>query len=1147
MRASTGKEISVSDVFPDDRVSAAASKLQGVLGDTVYIWTRRAVTVYEAVGMVVEDTAWEKSVEDIPGTEVQKSAKKLFGISLQTPRSVDRLWLVGALQRKDLFETVSCAFRYISVGGYFADHGIDPFRGVPKGFSEKAHGLVGTSQILLETFGVDVFYVATRADLERLKPANADDPGWSKVLARYRFDEEVAVDHSGESLRYADLMDKPKTISVSEKTLTYIKVSGNRMFVKPGIDVLMTAFATYETSPDMPMLRLGNHSLGTVLTRLHESFVESPELDRYIVSSKKNFLQALIKIPETASYALLEVFPDKYYLSARFSQRDATSTDVFTRVFDPANRFLARVSPYFIPVTPDVLRSGYVSFSVKLSEYRTSLVDMWYSAVLVSQKKICDIRSLYNAAVDGGPILKPVNVSQDERKAFLQFIRSANVSKEALVRNFLYHNSGASGPVLIRRIVNDYGLTSEDASDMVREFQEFARYVVPQITTVRVDKQSASRVVLRIELLQDERYVDRIANAVSILFDECSTGVGSRKRAVASVDVIKTISDKVHSKIGDIDEFLDLMNISEPGAGRDDSVAEDFDVAESGMGSDVLRALQQRDPAVFGFKASGVFRPYSVQCQDRQPIVLTEEELRHATKGSTDGSFKGNITYGSDRQFRYICPTKWCVTSKVARKKGEKCPLRDEPEYDFGEMTYPGYITGSKHPKGLCMPCCFKKEPVPGSKVYARKGLCEGLRETGDDLVAANHLSRSDRILDDGVFGKVPESLLSHVPEGVVRRGMGSNTSLFDAIEFVFQDTNFMNEFRKNMLYHHFITGSPRENVARVASDQGFVRWWKSPDSATYRTIFGLKTSLSAKQESREKVAFSTFNGVKANRDDPHDAWVRPINSYTSTSHPHVMVISDKGGSATVSVDEMRGDRTIAAIILHRHGRYEPPGYIHNKSFTSLFPTTHPWVSKLIASQQPPVDHVKAKRVVSTNYTVVALLFPDNAFLALPKPVPVNLKYPHVHLSDVPRSVKVGHKQAKSLLSSTKDQFYRSAYADASESLVKDSETDLQLYIGAKIEDRRFDVLRDVKAKSEAEGKYAKAVWDVIGDDPLVNSDKETGAKIVQLRKKYASKLPTLPVYIMDYIIERLLRPVGISTIPVINKTDQEVIISEIK
>ena len=1136
-------EVKVMDVFSDDRVSVAISKLERFLGDAVYMWTVRAVTPHEGLGIVIEDTGWSSADETIDGRDVERSLRKLFGVSVKAPKAVDRLWVIGALRGKDLEETVACAFRYISVGGYFADHGVDPFRNIPRGFSPKNQGFVDTSQLLLESFGTEVFYVATRADLEGLRPPKTDARAWEAVVARYRFrDNESGDNHDAETLRYNDLLGDNQNVSVAERTLTYIKVAGACIFRRPGIDTLMTSFADLQTSPEMPMVRIGNHALGTVLTRLHDSFVNSPELERYVVSTKKNFMQVLLRIPESPSYALLEAFPDKFYLSARFSVRDTNGTDTFARVFPAVNEFLARVSPYYVPLTEGVFRSDYVNNSIKISDYRASLVDMWYSVEILSKKRLCDVRVFYTAAIDGGPVLKPVNVSQDERKAFLQFVRSSNVSKEALVRNFLVHNSGASGPVLIRRIVADYGLSSEDAAEMVREFYEFRRFAIANVTTVRADKKSSSRVLLRIELLRDERYVDRVANAVAVLFDECT--MGAKRRVVASVDVIKTISDKVQSKIGDIDEFMDLVNISEPGLAQDSP--DEIELGDSGMGSDVLRALQQRDPAVFGFKASGVFRPYSVQCQDRQPVVLTDEELERAVKGSTDGSFKGSVTYGSDRQFNYICPRKWCVTSKVARKQGEACPLPDEPEYDFGETTYPGYITGSKHPAGLCMPCCFKKEPLPGSKVHDRKAVCEGLSTKTDSAAPARpvaHLSRSDRILDYGFVGKIPDALARHFPDGFVRRGMGSNTSFFDAVEFVFDDTRFADTFSKKMAYHHFLAGDPRRADRGPGSpDAGFAAWWKSPESATYRSVFSLKT-LSQAQARRETVAYSIFRRSVVSRADTHEVWLRPINSFTPSSRPHIVVVSDGPDGASISIDEIRPDRTEVAFLLHRAGRYEPLGYINDREFFASVPWTQPWARRVVDAQAPPAVPADARRVLNTNYMVVAVLFPGGSVLALPSPVSFNPKYAHVHLSDVPRTATIAHKEARRM----RDPFYRSDHIEATEVLLKDSDVDLQLFVGDVAKDRRDDVLRDVRAKDEAEGRYAKAVWDVIGDDPLVYSGRETGARVAQLRKKYSAKLPKLPPYIADYIIERLLRPVGVTTVPVVNKSDDEVILSATK
>ena len=38
---------------------------------------------------------------------------------------------------------------------------------------------------------------------------------------------------------------------------------------------------------------------------------------------------------------------------------------------------------------------------------------------------------------------------------------------------------------------------------------------------------------------------------------------------------------------------------------------------------------------------------------------------------------------------------------------------------------YPGFISGDKHPDGLCMPCCFKSWDKPGSKLESFKTQCE--------------------------------------------------------------------------------------------------------------------------------------------------------------------------------------------------------------------------------------------------------------------------------------------------------------------------------------------------------------------------------------------------------------------------------------
>ena len=61
---------------------------------------------------------------------------------------------------------------------------------------------------------------------------------------------------------------------------------------------------------------------------------------------------------------------------------------------------------------------------------------------------------------------------------------------------------------------------------------------------------------------------------------------------------------------------------------------------------------------------------------------------------------------------------------EFAVKKGAKA--YDDfmtPEGDY-ITHYPGFISGDKHPDGLCMPCCFKSYGKPDSKLYNTKNQC---------------------------------------------------------------------------------------------------------------------------------------------------------------------------------------------------------------------------------------------------------------------------------------------------------------------------------------------------------------------------------------------------------------------------------------
>jgi len=162
------------------------------------------------------------------------------------------------------------------------------------------------------------------------------------------------------------------------------------------------------------------------------------------------------------------------------------------------------------------------------------------------------------------------------------------------------------------------------------------------------------------------------------------------------------------------------------------------------------KRMEDRDPSLFIKKKTGKFNTYSRMCPSnirRQPVILTEEEKERIDR-THPGSYSHSIKYGSDpdKPFYYICPRYWCIPENTSLSEEEvkagacggvdaiipfdakKVP-KGKTIYEFGAdpsdpsahaykeyydedgnyvQHHPGFIPGSKHPDGKCMPCCFK-------------------------------------------------------------------------------------------------------------------------------------------------------------------------------------------------------------------------------------------------------------------------------------------------------------------------------------------------------------------------------------------------------------------------------------------------------
>jgi hypothetical protein len=165
------------------------------------------------------------------------------------------------------------------------------------------------------------------------------------------------------------------------------------------------------------------------------------------------------------------------------------------------------------------------------------------------------------------------------------------------------------------------------------------------------------------------------------------------------------------------------------------------------------KRIQERDPIIHLNEGVGKFNAYSRSCPwnvRRQPVILTTEEKERIDR-EHPGSYSHSITYGSDpnKSFHYICPRYWSLKHNtslteeevnsgkygtVIPQNAKKIPsgatifeftddkyhIDDKGNY---KQHYPGFLEKDKHPKGLCVPCCFAQWDKPSQT--ARRNECQ--------------------------------------------------------------------------------------------------------------------------------------------------------------------------------------------------------------------------------------------------------------------------------------------------------------------------------------------------------------------------------------------------------------------------------------
>ena len=179
-------------------------------------------------------------------------------------------------------------------------------------------------------------------------------------------------------------------------------------------------------------------------------------------------------------------------------------------------------------------------------------------------------------------------------------------------------------------------------------------------------------------------------------------------------------------------------------------------VSLSGQKNYFLNRLKKRQPKIFSTNKSGNFKNFQSSCPwqyKKFPVIINQEEKKYIDEKDSRNSSKSYdeyITYGEDdkKKYHYICPRFWCFSDEEGKSRSLTLEQVNEGEcggwdavipenakkvtkgkriFEFNNKRfnrqgrnisskenplvykkyYPSYQDPSKHPKKLCVPCCF--------------------------------------------------------------------------------------------------------------------------------------------------------------------------------------------------------------------------------------------------------------------------------------------------------------------------------------------------------------------------------------------------------------------------------------------------------
>jgi hypothetical protein len=192
------------------------------------------------------------------------------------------------------------------------------------------------------------------------------------------------------------------------------------------------------------------------------------------------------------------------------------------------------------------------------------------------------------------------------------------------------------------------------------------------------------------------------------------------------------------------------------------------------------RGIAKLDKKRLGFKPEKGQNHWRRLCQNsgndkrRQPLVFTQNEIDKLHKKGYKYNSKKDIyekkvkikENGKEKNV-YLRTVEFPDYDEEGNSTGEKIQYACTPE-DNGDHMYIGFLTKSSNPFGLCMPCCFKKDPQQ-SRDPNKRELFYRCLEQGTSYIK-NKIEGKNEVVGDRLYilqdtNKLQEGRFSYLPK----------------------------------------------------------------------------------------------------------------------------------------------------------------------------------------------------------------------------------------------------------------------------------------------------------------------------------------------------------------------------------------------